>query len=102
MKRELSDEEQRIVEAWLEYGKSVYSYGLGLSGMREEEDTGNRAFDALFQAITAIAKQQYAKGMAAGLLLAGRHDLIARDPDLEKAAAVIMAERLHRKDGNSQ
>ena len=50
------------------------------------------------QAISDLAYRQYARGFASGLIAAGRHDLIARHLDIEKAAAVIMAEDLTRKD----
>jgi hypothetical protein len=97
---EYADEEKQILNAWFEFGDSKYSWGRGLVDMAQDEETGRRTFKALMDAVLAIHNQAYARGMAQGLIMAGRHDIIARIPDVEKAAAVLMAEQLNRKDNN--
>ena len=89
MERELiSDEEQQIVKACVEME------------MAQDEETRERAFVALMQVIFEIRKQEFVKGMAEAFMIAGRTDLIALNQMVERAAAVIMAERLSRKDNN--
>jgi hypothetical protein len=93
-----SDELEQILQAWAESSASAYSYGLGEISMQEEDAENDRLFGVLMQVIKTLEDQSFTEGMAAGFLIAGRHDLIARDPVIEKAAAVIMAVWLKRKD----
>jgi hypothetical protein len=105
----LSDEDQQIFKAWTEYGlieswkeycESNESRRLGQEESAELEERVLRTLAALYEAIGTLIKKAYTEGVAKGLMMAGRHDLIARSPDLEKAAAVIMAERMNRKGDN--
>jgi hypothetical protein len=79
---------------------SGYGHGRGFIESSHSRKIAIDAYDALWQAINALIREAVIKGIAGGLMLAGREDLIASHPDLEKAAAVIMAERMNRKDSN--
>ena len=53
---------------------------------------------AMLEKLVALEQHTLVKGMALALLRAERPDLIAENPRLEQAAAVLMAEELGRRD----
>ena len=105
MERELySDELEQIQEAFMEASLLNFRNGLekALEGEITDEsiETLRRIRNKMQQAIHNIAYRHYVEGYALALIHMGRLDVIARHPDLEKAAAVIIAERMNRKGDN--
>ena len=104
MEREVSDEIKLVYEMFIKAHLLGFENGLRNALGREKPDESrealHRIWDGMQQAICDLAYRQYARGLATGLIDAGRHDLLARHPDIEKAAAVIMAEDLTREDHN--
>jgi hypothetical protein len=98
----LCEEEERIIRALAAYSSSAYRYGRDEKSIQEFEEIRDHSLKVIFQEIRTIAHQFFIKGVAAGCIFSERYDLTAKDPDIEKAAAVIMAELLHRKDHNNE
>ena len=93
---------RHIVQAYPDVSEELVQFIDAWGTMERANDPAawQQARHAVLERLSELERHTFVKGMAQALLLAERPDLIAADPSLEQAAAVLMAEELRRGDND--